>query len=368
MSKIFQLISSIQLGGAEMVAFDLAENCNNNHTLFELYSTSTEYALAKKEELYSKNIRFKTLHNGPKRMSLIFAPFKLFYYIWKEKPSIIHSHSDLPDLVLGLVIRFSRLSKLKMPNIIRTIHNTQLWRNHYWMGKITESVYKDDRIVSVSYYSMLAYEKLRKKYGLKVSKYKQIINNGRKTPQKLAYPFPLDKEKINIAFCGRFEDYKGMDTLIPVVIEVERRYPGKFTFHVIGSGTYRKQLEQLSREQSHMFLYEPIPNVSTMFHEFDYLFFPSHFEGLALTSIEASFSGVPVIASFAPGLEETLPEKWPLKFHLNNDKELYDIFDKINSNSLDKEAIKKMAYDYVNERFSLEKMINSYNKLYNKML
>ena len=180
MSKIFQLISSIQLGGAEMAAFDLAENCNYNHTLLELYNTSTEYSLVKKEE-----------------------------------------HSD--------------------------------------------------------------------------PKYKQIINNCRKTPEELAYPFHFDKGKINIALCGRFE-------------------------------------------------------------------------GLALTSIETSFSGVPVIASFAPGLDETLPEKCPFKFHLNNDKELYDIFDKINSNQLDKEAIKKMAYDYVNERFSLDRMINSYNELYNKML
>ena len=368
MSKIFHLITSIHLGGSEMVAFDLAENSNYNHTLLELFKTSNEYAHAKKEELNSKNIRFITLYKGSKRMSLLFAPFKLIYYIRKEKPSIIHSHTDLPDFVLGLVIHISRFLKLKMPKIIRTIHSTQLWRNHYWMGRITESAYKDDGIISVSYHSMVAYENLREKYGLLVSKYKQVINNGRKIPERLAYPFQLDKDKINIAFCGRFEDYKGMEILIPTVSEVERLYPGRFTFHVIGSGTYSKQLEQLSREQSHMFLYDPIPNVATTFHAFDYLFFPSHFEGLALTSIEASFSGLPVIASFAPGLEETLPEKWPLKFHLNNDKELYDIFDKINSNSLDKEAIKKMAYDFVNKRFSLEKMINSYNEFYTEML
>ncbi len=56
---------------------------------------------------------------------------------------------------------------------------------------------------------------------------------------------------------------------------------------------------------------------------------PSHFEGLPLTSIEASFSGVPVIAAHAPGLDETLPENWPLKFHLENNDELYSIFENI---------------------------------------
>lgn len=368
MRKIFQLISSIQLGGAEMVAFDLAKNSVNNHTILELYCTNNEYAYSKKDELTSQNIRFITLYNGTKRMSLIFAPFKLIYFIWKEKPKIIHSHTDLLDFVLGVAIRLSRFTKIKMPKIIRTIHNTQLWRNHDWMGKITESVYSDEGIASVSHFSMIAYENLRKKYRLSISKYRQIINNGRKTPEKLSHHFQLDNEKVNIAFCGRFEYYKGIETLILVVKELEKRYPGKFNFHVIGSGTYKEQLERLSKEQPHMFLYEPIPNVSSHFYEFDYLFMPSHFEGLTLTSIEASFAGLPVISSFAPGLDETLPENWPLKFHLDKENELYELFYKISNNEIDYQTIKDMAYKYVNERFSLDKMINSYDDLYKKIL
>lgn len=374
MDKIYQLITSIQLGGAEIVAFDLAEHCgrelrdNPEITVVELYATRNKYAFSKKEELISKNIRVITLHKGSKRMSLLLAPFSLMRLIKREKPRIIHSHTDLPDFVLAMATRLSRLSRIKMPRMVRTIHNTQLWRTRDRVGKITESAYQDESIVAVSSFALVAYEQLRKKYNLPVSVNRQIIYNGCNVPGKQPLPFPIDAEKINVAFCGRFEDYKGMETLIPTVEEIGRRYPGRFAFYIIGDGTYRKQLEHLSREVSHVYLYAPLSNISTMFHAFNYLFMPSHFEGLGLISIESSFSGVPVIASHAPGLDETLPENWPLKFHLGNREELYGIFKKINNQGYDREALKKMAYDFAVKKFSQRKMIHSYSVLYNNML
>ena len=374
MSKIYQLITSVQLGGAEIIAFDLAEYCgkglrhNPGITVVELYSTQNSYALAKKEELAVKDIRVITLYKGSKRMSLIFAPFSLIRLIRKERPSIIHSHTDLPDLVLSIAMRIGRFFRLRFPKIIRTIHNTQLWRTHHKLGRITESVYGNEPVVAVSSYAMAAYEQLRKKYRLPVSRNRQIIYNGCAVPQQRPHPFRIDKEKINIVFCGRFEDYKGMETLIPAIPEIGRLYPRRFLFHLIGDGTYKKQLQQLSQQRDDVILYDPLPNVSTMFYAFDYLLIPSHFEGLGLISIEASFSGIPVIASFAPGLDETLPENWPLKFHLDKREELYAIFGNIKNHGYNRAELQKMAYDFVSKRFSQNKMIQSYNALYNKMI
>lgn len=374
MAKIFQLISSIQLGGAENVAFHLAEHCGKGYLnsfefiVVELYRTRNEYANSKKEELISKNIRVITLYNGSKRNSLLFAPFTLINLIRKEKPQIIHSHTDLPDFVLAVATYFARLMQIKMPRVLRTIHSTQLWRNHVWMGKIAESAYHDESVAAVSLFALNAYEQLRNKYNLPISSNRQIVYNGCRVPTKRLHSFPIDKQKINIAFCGRFEDYKGMETLIPAIEDIENRFPGRFNFFIVGDGTYKKQLEKLSQKYQNVFLYNPIPNISELFHAFDYIFMPSHFEGLALISIESSLSGVPVIASYAPGLDETLPDNWPLKFHLQNREELYDIFEKINSNSYDIEGLRKIAYDFAVNNFSLQRMINSYTILYNRMI
>ena len=372
MKKIFQLISSIQLGGAEIIAFHLSEYGNLSHSaeisVVELYRTKNSYADHKRKELERKNIRIITLHRGSKRGSLLFGPLHLFFLILKEKPSIIHSHTDLPDFVLAVAIRILTLFRIKTPEVVRTIHNTQLWRTHHKMGRIAESAYGNEPVAAVSSYAMVAYEQLRKKYRLPLSPNRQIIYNGCAVPQQCPHPFKINKEKINIAFCGRFEDYKGMETLISAIPEVGRLYPGSFLFHLIGDGTYKKRLLQLSQQRSDVLLYDPVPNVSTMFYAFDFLFMPSHFEGLTLISIEASFAGVPVIASFAPGLDETLPENWPLKFHLERQEELYAIFEKIKEHFYNINKLRKMAFDFAMMKFSMNKMIESYAQLYTKML
>lgn len=373
MKKIFQLISSIQLGGAEVIAFHLSE-CGNNLSypadiaVVELYRTKNSYADHKRKELEHKNIRIITLHRGSKRGSLFFGPFHLFFLILKERPSIIHSHTDLPDFVLAVTVRILMLFRIETPEVVRTIHNTQLWRTHHKMGRITESAYKNEPIAAVSTYAMVAYEQLRKKYQLPLSRNRQIIYNGCAIPQQCFHQFKTDREKINIAFCGRFEEYKGMETLIAAIPELGLLYPGCFLFHLIGDGTYKEQLIQLSRQRDDVILYDPVPNVSTMFYAFDFLFMPSHFEGLTLISIEASFAGVPVIASFAPGLDETLPENWPLKFHLERKEELYLIFGKIKEHLYNMQELREIAFDYVNIKFSINKMIQSYAHLYTELL
>ena len=60
-----------------------------------------------------------------------------------------------------------------------------------------------------------------------------------------------------------------------------------------------------------------------MFYAFDYIFMPSHFEGLGLISVEAFWLKF-LLRSFAPGLDET-PLKIAIKISFKNNEELYSI-------------------------------------------
>ena len=134
MKKIFQLISSVQLGGAEIIAFCLSEHSDQilsqpaEISVIELYRSKNSYADQKRKELAQKTVPVITLHNGSKRVSLLISPIKLCLLILKEKPSIIHSHTDLPDFVLAVALKMLSLFSVKKPEVIRTIHSTQLWR------------------------------------------------------------------------------------------------------------------------------------------------------------------------------------------------------------------------------------------------
>lgn len=370
MITIYQLIASIHLGGAENVAFQLAEYCKDNpaydfqFSVVELYKTRNKYAVEKKKDLADKNIHTLTLFKGSKRLSLVFAPIRLAYILWKNKPDIIHSHTDLPDLVLASALRILSLFNFKKPSVARTIHNTELWSTHPKLAKYTESAYHNDKVASVSQGALKAHKKLRLVNNLSVSPYQEVIYNGCRVPKRLEHSFKIENDRINIAFCGRFEVYKGIDTLIWVIKKLNVLYPETFAFHIIGNGSYLNLILKLSEENHNVYVYDSVPNISDKLYAFDFIFMPSHFEGLPLVSIESSFAKVPVIASYAPGLDETLPDDWPLRFKLDNENELLRIFERIKTNYYDLDKLKSRAFEFVSHHFSQDKMIDEYSKFY----
>lgn len=370
MLKVFQLVRSVHLGGAEMVAFNLAEFCKVSYPdkfefiVVELHQTNNAYSREKKKYLRSKNIRILSLGSKSKALSLLFGPFVLAYYLLKEKPGVVHSHTDLPDLTMSNTKRIFSLFQLKFPEVVRTVHNTVLWPTHNKLARHTESRLKNDWVVGVSDGALDAYKNLRKKHNLGCSPHQSIIHNGCAVPQKAAHPFNIDDKKINVAFCGRFENQKGIDVLIHRIRLINSGFCDSFVFHLIGSGSYQNEILKLSQAYSNVFVYDTVPSVADKLYAFDFLIMPSRFEGLVLISIEASFARVPVIAAIAPGLSETLPVDWPLNFQLDSEESLLQIFSKIKNREFDLDALKNKAYSYVSKEFSQNAMVDSYSKLY----
>jgi glycosyltransferase involved in cell wall biosynthesis len=370
MLKVLQLVRSVHLGGAEMVAFNLAEFCKVSYPdkfefiVVELHQTNDAYSRDKKKYLSSKNIRILSLGSKSKILSLLFGPFVLAYYLLKEKADIVHSHTDLPDLTVSNTKRIFSLFQLKFPEVVRTIHNTVLWPTHNKLGKYTERRLENDWVVGVSDGALDAYKNLRKKYNLGCSPHQLIIHNGCAVPQRAVHPFNIDDKKVNIAFCGRFENQKGIDVLIERIKLINSRFDNDFLFHLIGSGSYQSEILKLSQTYSNVFVYDTVPNVADKLYAFDFLIMPSRFEGLVLISIEASFAKVPVIAAVAPGLSETLPADWPLNFQLEDEEALLNIITKIKNQEFDLVALKDKAYSYVSNEFSHSAMVDSYSTLY----
>ncbi len=367
MTKIFQIVSSINLGGAENLTFNLIDQCSLLHPgkfefiMVELYATKSFYAYRKKVELRSKGIRVITLGGTSKRTSLPIAPFNLLYHIQKEKPQVIHSHTDLPDFVLSLALKMRSLKTVK---IVRTIHNTELWSDHQDVGRVVESSFKEDKIIGVSHAALNAYYKIRDAYRLPISSKSLVIYNGCPTPKKESHHFKLDPQRINVAFCGRFVRQKGVDILVDVIQKLDKKIKDRILFHFVGDGPYKELVSNLAAQNDNVLMYGAVSNLAGKIYDFDFLIVPSRFEGLGLISIESSLSGVPVIAARAPGLDETLPPDWPLFFDLDNTSELEDIFEKIIDTGFDKQHLKTVALNYVSKKFSMKEMAVGYSSIY----
>jgi glycosyltransferase involved in cell wall biosynthesis len=367
MIKIFEIITSVSLGGAENLTINLVDQCSLLHpdkfefVIVELYASKSLYALRKKVELRSKGVRVITLGGTNKRRSLLLAPFSLWHHIKKEKPQIIHSHTDLPDFVLSAVLKPVSLKNIK---IIRTIHNTELWGDHNYIGKLVESSFREDTVIGVSQGALNAYNNLRTKYKLPISSKTSVIYNGCSIPKKDTHHFKLDNQKINIAFCGRFVYQKGVDILVEVIQKLNTRLKDRILFHFVGDGPDKNLFLKLAEHNENVLHYSPVSNLAGKIYGFDFLIMPSRFEGLPLLSIESSLSRVPVIASKAPGLDETLPPDWPLFFSLDNTTEIEIMFQKIMDSIFNIENLETSAFDYVAKKFSMEEMAKAYSTIY----
>lgn len=367
--KIIHLITSVDLGGAENVVFHLCDYARTQHPqdellIFEIHSSRSAYATQKKQELKNKGINCVTLGNSNKYLSLLLAPFILWIQLRKQQPDLIHSHTDLPDFVLAIALKFIPRPRFR---IFRTIHNTELWSTRYISGWLTETSYRNDTIIAVSQAAAKAYRAIRDRYRLPASQHQHMIYNGVPLPEQEMHPFQLDPNRINILFGGRLELQKGIDLLLELIENLTQEWRDKFSFHIAGDGSFRPQVEQVIKAHSNVHYYHTVNNLSNKLYPFDFLLMPSRFEGFGLLSVEASLAGVPVAACRVPGLEETLPADWPLWAEEPTVDSLIQLVQLVYKKQPERKELSTKSFDWVKDHFLLPKMGKDYFILYHSL-
>lgn len=355
--NIFQIITSFELGGAERVAVDIAKSksLKYQYIIFEVVKSDSKFSNKLKLELTNNNIRYYCSPFKNKKIALcLFWSWFIWKYIYL-KPTIIHVHTEIPDLALWIFRKISWIIFWIRPRYIRTIHNTNLWTSWNKIGKIVERYYKRNECnIAISKSVQKSYVE---SYG---GTYPPVIYNGTCEVKQKLFP-DIKKNKINILFAGRLEYQKGVDELITIIKVLKD--DNRFFFHIIGDGSMKEKLLKAVKNSDNAILYSKIYGLSSYLNSFDYLFMPSNFEGLGLMSIEASLAKTPSIINNCIALNETLPQDWPLKVINNNINGYIKIF-KEDIFKLDYNILQENAYKYAREKFSLETMQNKYEKLY----
>ena len=354
--KIFHIISSFDLGGAERVAINIAKsnNINFEYHLVEVFKTNSDYRNKLLTELSENNIYYHKSIFRNKKLAILLFPFFFLRLFITYKPNIIHTHTEIPDLSIYL---FTKLFRHLFINykLYRTIHNTQLWNHWEFIGKKVEKLFiHENSNIAIS-------ESVRSQYYHKYgSKNIPLIHNGVAAKEQIKFPLLKDKS-INILFAGRLCCQKGTTQLIEMIKAMKNE---NIFFHIIGDGPDKKIITEQLKGLNNYNIYNKIYNLSSYLGSFDYLFMPSNFEGLPLVSIESSFAGTPVIINNIPGLNDTLPSNWPLKVE-NNNIELYKTIFKALP-SINRDKLKDIAFNFANKHFSISKMQQEYEKLYLK--
>lgn len=354
--KVIQVISKFDIGGAERVAINIAKSKSEDfkYYIVEVIKGNSDFSTELKEELRNNNIIY--LSSPIKNRKLAICLFWC-WFIWKYlsiKPDIIHSHTEIPDLALWIFRKLSWIFFWIKPQYIRTIHNTELWNEWKFIGKIVEQYYiKHNCNIAISSSTQNCY---KKEFG---GGDIPIIYNGLEIVEQKEFPY-LVKGKINILFAGRFEPQKGIDVLIEVITRLKNEH--QFIFHIIGNGSMKDKILSSLNGMENVRYYDKIYGLSSYIGSFDFLFMPSNHEGLALMPIEASLSRTPTIINNCPGLKDTLPDNWILSVNNNSVNAFIELFNKLECLNYNK--LSESAYDYAKKVFLINKMQKNYEQYY----
>ena len=359
---VFHIISHLDVGGAERVAINMAESPTEgiSYHVVELIRAHGAFNKVLTAELRVHHIRYHRgfvpevhFHYLFERLAALTFPLWFLWLFLRHRPRVIHCHTEMPDLAIyWFFCLFPWL--LKRCKIVRTIHNTRLWTGMERTGRRVEAFFiRHDANVAIS-------ESVRLNYQNVYHADPPIIYNGVAPVGQRPYPH-LKADKINVLFAGRFEEQKGIDTLIAIIKSLNG--DARYYFHVVGSGSLCPLLTAQLAGCDNVAIGEPLADLATFLAAFDFLLMPSRFEGLSILSLEASFNGLPVIMNACPGLRDTLPEDWPLQVK-NNDLAAYEHLFSDVLPVINRAELQEKAHHFVEENFSMAVMRRRYEALY----
>lgn len=133
-----------------------------------------------------------------------------------------------------------------------------------------------------------------------------IIANEINFPEKLTKNF--SKPILNIGFLGRWRYEKGIDIFLEIIKELNKRHPEKYLFFVKGDGDieYEKKVFEAAKKYNNLKIEKFDNNIKDFFTKIDLLIFPSRFEGMPITILEAGAYGAPVLASDVCGNKDLI--------------------------------------------------------------
>ena len=351
--RVMQVISNLDVGGAQEVVRTLAENLNREECVSSVVCTFRDGPLA--QEIRSLGIPVEVLPerqhsvlSGPAFLHEILEYRKhLRGLVEKYEIDVIQTH-----LLRSMDFLLLSLRTSKGPKVYWTFHNAlfDLREDHlskhrwllkpkrfshhllYWLGSK-----RVDGIVAVS--KDVKSSILDTMFGISsdkitiirncvdVKRYHQGFDRGKTRAQ-----FGLsDKDLIGIAV-ATFKRQKGHVYLIEAASELVKQFPD---FHLlfVGDGELKTEMESLVKQlnlDGRIHFLGTRSDVPALLAASDLFILPSLWEGLPMALIEAMASGLPVVATRVSGTNEVMAdEKTGFLVEPGNSRGLVDAIQKV---------------------------------------
>jgi glycosyltransferase involved in cell wall biosynthesis len=346
------------IGGVETHVQEISERLVKRGFYIEVVCTDPSGKLPKHEMINGVIItRFKSFAPGD---AYYFAP-QIYFYLNRANFDLIHAHNYHTISPL-----FAALSK-KDRKFIFTPHTFGF--SKLFPRNIFHKIYKPfgtfifnsaDNVVSIS---KVEEEWLKKTFRIPDNKLNYIplpIDIGEAKVEKRS------KDDVKIVFVGRLSREKNIDVLISAFKLVKQSHP-ECKLYIVGDGPLRGYLEGLSAHINNIYFLGRLDHNNAMkfLDDTDIFVLPSQFEVSPISVLEAMAKSIPVIATPVGELPHVLEDGKTCLFTKIND--VNDLAMRILVLVEDKFFAKRIAEsgrDFVKEKHDINKIIDSYVKLY----
>ncbi|MEW5951603.1 MAG: glycosyltransferase family 4 protein [Elusimicrobia bacterium] len=376
--KVLHIITRLEKGGS------------SKNVLYSLYVENFENFLICGPSSFSENINNEKgsiyeVSNLKREISLyrdIKAFFEIYSLIKKIKPDIIHTHTSKAGF-LGRIAAFLYNFPQKKSFVIHTPHG-HLFYGYY--GALKTAFFKIiEKILSFLTDRYVALTESEKKESLREGLGKEeiwsVIHSGIEFPEKILSKKEA-REKLSLSdssfiflFAGRLEKVKGPDIFIKIAEHMENKGYKNNLYLLLGEGSMRKELEKLCLKKNlskKIIFLGHRENIWDYYAASDLLIQPSRNEAMGRTVLEAQYCGLPVLASDACGLADTVKDGGII-FKSEKIEEALSLAEKFYDNSFRQEK-SRLAFIFARKKdkngfnsFSQEAMNEKLKKLYSSL-
>jgi glycosyltransferase involved in cell wall biosynthesis len=369
MRKVCIVISNLNIGGAELSMYKILFELKNDFN-FIVVSLSQGGLLNK--DLEKLGIKIYSLDF---RNHFLKSVWRLYYVLKNEKPDVVHTWMYHSDLIGGILAKFANI-KLIIWGIRNTdlIKGTTVITRLIGMVNAVLSYFIPDKILVVSNSSMIKHSKL--KY---CTRKMTVIPNGFSSTKKISQKESIlfraqlgfEPSSMLIGSVGRFNEYKDHRTFIEAALILLDLVEGTYNlnFLIIGKNVDNPFLINLIQGT-------PYVNRFHFFDEINYINkYYSILDIFCLHSISEGFPNV-LAEAMLMGCICVSTDVGDSRIILNDDQRIVPpqspillaqkIFETISLNKIEKEEIISRNVNRINTTYSLQRMKESYLKIYNQ--
>lgn len=363
--KILQVITSLQIGGAERLVTQMAIAMTEmGHTVDVCVFNGEETIFTK--ELHEKGIKVIGFGTSVYNPLYVLKLAKLM-----RNYDIVHTHNSSPQLFVAIASMIARTG------LCTTEHNTSnRKRNWKWYAPIESWMYgRYDHAICIS---KIAEDKLREYLGGKwecpgsdIYDKVSTINNG--VDVNAIYRAEADRELTElkddrkaIVMIAGFRQQKDQDTVVRAMSLLDKE---QFEVWFAGIGVRENEVRKLAEETGvkdcvrFLGLRSDVPNV---LKAADIVVMSSHWEGLSLSNVEGMSAGKPFVASDVNGLRE-VTKGYGLMFPHGDSNALADIIIKLATDKNYATNITKRCMEQA-LKYDIRNMLEQYEIVYRKII